>query len=64
MSSLPVSRSGTLDLRYLEEGKTLLDRDPVQASERLYKAVEETVKALAVHFNLGEVLENVERRGR
>jgi len=64
MSSLPVSRSGTLDLRYLEEGKTLLGRDPVQASERLYKAVEEVVKALAVHFNLGEVLENVERRGR
>ena len=30
----------------------------------MYKAVEETVKALAVHFNLGEVLENVERRGR
>jgi hypothetical protein len=38
-----------LALRLLEEGKALADRDPVQASERLYKAVEEAVKALALH---------------
>ena len=53
-----------LALRYLEEGRALLDRDPVQASEKLYKAVEEAVKALVVHFDLVEVLETVERRGR
>ena len=37
-----------LALRYLEEGKTLIDKDPVQASEKLYKAAEEAVKALAI----------------
>jgi len=33
-------------LRYLEEGRGLIDRDPVQASEKLYKAAEEVVKAV------------------
>ena len=51
-------------LKYLEEGKALADKDPVQASEKLYKAAEEVVKALALHFDLGEVIERVERRGR
>jgi len=50
--------------RYLEEGKKLVESDPVQASEKLYKAAEEVVKALAVHFSLGDILEEVEKSGR
>jgi len=50
--------------KYLEEGKSLVDKDPVQASEKLYKAVEECVKILAIHLNLSEVLSRVESRGR
>jgi len=53
-----------LALRYLEEGKNLVDKDPIQASEKLYKAVEEAVKALTILFNLKEVLDIVEKRGR
>jgi hypothetical protein len=50
--------------RYLAEGKELVDRDPVQASEKLYKVAEECVKALAIHYNLEDILRNVEKRGR
>ena len=52
-----------LAVGFLAEGKALADRDPVQASEKLYKAAEEAVKALA-HLNLSEVLRRVEERGR
>ena len=41
-----------LALRYLEEGKTLIEKDPVKASEKLYKAAEEAVKALAIGLDL------------
>ena len=50
--------------RYLAEGKELVDRDPVRASEKLYKVAEECVKALAIHYNLEYILGNVEKRGR
>ncbi len=53
-----------LAVRYLEEGRNLIDRDPVQASEKLYKAAEEAVKALATYFDLRDILEGVERSGR
>jgi len=53
-----------LALRFLEEGKALVDKDPVQASEKLYKAAEEVVKALTICYNLSEVLDVVEERGR
>jgi len=53
-----------LAVRYLEEGRNLIDGDPVQASEKLYKAAEEAVKALAAYFDLKDVLEDVERSGR
>jgi hypothetical protein len=53
-----------LAVKYLEEGKNLIDKDPVQASEKLYKAAEEVTKALATHFNLRDILEDVERSGR
>jgi len=52
-----------LAVGFLAEGKALADRDPVQASEKLYKA-EEAVKALAIRLNLSEVLRRVEGRGR
>jgi hypothetical protein len=59
-----VRRHLDLALRFLEEGKALVDKDPVQASEKLYKAAEECVKALAIHYNLSDILEVVEKRGR
>ena len=53
-----------LALKYFEEGKNLVDKDPIQASEKLYKAAEEIVKMLTMYFNLSDVLENVKKRGR
>lgn len=40
--------------RFLAEGRNLVEKDPVQAGERLYKAAEESVKALAVAMGLEE----------
>jgi hypothetical protein len=42
----------SLASRYLEEGRKLIEKDPVQASEKLYKAAEEAVKALATGLGL------------
>ena len=42
-----------LALRFLEEGKGLIDKDPVQASEKLYKATEETIKAFDYSLQVG-----------
>jgi hypothetical protein len=53
-----------LALRFLEEGKGLVDKDPVQAGEKLYKAAEETVKALTIYFNLVNIIKSVNERGR
>ncbi len=53
-----------LSLKYLDEGRALIDKDPVQASEKLYKASEEAMKALAIHFNSSKILTSIERRGR
>jgi hypothetical protein len=39
----------------------LIDRDPVQASEKLYKAAEEAVKAIAIALNLPEAIKALER---
>lgn len=50
--------------RFLEEGKKLVDADPIQASEKLYKAAEEAVKALTIHLNLEDILSRVTSRGR
>jgi len=38
--------------RFLSEGEKLVDKDPVQASEKLYKAAEEAVKAIATALDL------------
>jgi hypothetical protein len=53
-----------LSLKYLDEGRALVDKDPVQASGKLYKAAEEVVKALAIFYNLQDVLSGVEGKGR
>jgi hypothetical protein len=53
-----------LSHRYLGEGRALVDKDPVQASGKLYKAAEEVVKALAIFYNLQDVLSGVEGKGR
>ena len=50
--------------QFLEKGRKLADRDPVQASEKLYKAAEEAVKALILKHGIGEVVERVRERGR
>ncbi len=51
-------------VRFLEEGRSLIDKDPVQASEKLYKAAEECVKALAIYFKLEDILNVVREKGR
>jgi hypothetical protein len=51
-------------LKYFGEGKSLTDKDPAQASEKLYKAAEEVVKAFTVHFNLTDIIRRVDERGR
>jgi len=53
-----------LAVMFLEEGKGLIDKDPVQASEKLYKATEEAIKALTIHYKLDTVLNKVNERGR
>jgi hypothetical protein len=40
--------------RFLAEGRELIDENPVQASEKLYKAAEEAVKVLAIALKLPE----------
>jgi len=49
--------------RFLAESRDLIDKDPVQASEKLYKAAEEAVKALAIALNLEEARKAVESGG-
>ncbi|RLE57475.1 MAG: hypothetical protein DRJ40_02660 [Thermoprotei archaeon] len=50
--------------RFLEEGMKLIDVNPVQASEKLYKAAEEAVKTLVLKHRLRSIVERVEKRGR
>ncbi|MEZ0290247.1 MAG: PaREP1 family protein [Sulfolobales archaeon] len=50
--------------RFLYEGKNLVDKDPVQASEKLYKAAEESVKALVIIHRVEEIIARVRERGR
>jgi hypothetical protein len=49
--------------RFLAEGRELIDKDPVQASEKLYKAAEEAVKVLAIALNLPETRKAIESSG-
>ncbi|MEZ0345270.1 MAG: PaREP1 family protein [Infirmifilum sp.] len=50
--------------KFLEEGRGLVDEDPAQASEKLYKAAEEAVKAAAYRMGLQDVIGRVRDRGR
>ena len=49
--------------KFLNEGENLIEEEPIQASEKLYKAAEEAIKALATKY-AKDVLSNVEARGR
>ena len=50
--------------KFLEDGRGLASRDPIQASEKLYKATEECVKALAIHLGLEDIVGKVGEGGR
>ena len=49
--------------KFLDEGENLIEKDPIQACEKLYKAAEEAIKALATKY-AKDVLPDVEARGR
>ena len=49
--------------KFLVEGRGLIDKDPVQASEKLYKAAEEAVKALAIGLDLPGARRAIESGG-
>jgi hypothetical protein len=53
-----------LALTFLEEGKSFVEKNPVQASEKLYKAAEESVKLLTLHLGISEALSQVRQRDR
>jgi hypothetical protein len=53
-----------LALTFLEEGKNFIEKNPVQASEKLYKAAEESVKLLTLHLGISEALSQVKQRDR
>ncbi|WP_069806510.1 PaREP1 family protein [Vulcanisaeta thermophila] len=52
-----------LSQKMLMEGEALIEKDPVQASEKLYKAAVEAVKAMAVKLGTNEAREAL-RQGR
>ncbi|RLE83261.1 MAG: hypothetical protein DRJ67_12570 [Thermoprotei archaeon] len=58
-----VKAHAELAAKFLEEGLKMIDRDPVQACEKLYKAAEEAVKALTLK-QLGDIARRVRERGR
>jgi len=60
-SGAEAGRHLQLALKFLEEGEALIEKDPVQASEKLYKAAEEAVKAFAAALELPEAREAAER---
>jgi hypothetical protein len=47
--------------KILIEGEKLINKDPVQASEELYKAAEEAVKTIAIALKLSEAEEAVRK---
>jgi hypothetical protein len=49
--------------KFLVECRELIDKDPIQASEKLYEAAEEVVKTLAVVLNLPEARKAIESSG-
>ena len=53
-----------LAFRFFEEGVKVVDKDLIQASEKLYKSVEECVKACAKFLQMEDIIERVRSRGR
>lgn len=51
-------------IEFFHKGLAKIDGDPAQASEKLYKSVEESVKALAIYYDLRDVLDRVRDGGR
>jgi len=51
-------------IKFFEKGRALVDTDPVQASEKLYKSVEEIIKGLAKYYEFRDILDRVGERGR
>ena len=49
--------------RFLAEGRGLIGKDPIQASEMLCKAAEEAIKAIAIALGLDETRKALERGG-
>jgi hypothetical protein len=56
-----VRRHLELAEKFLIEGEKLINKDPVQASEELYKAAEEAVKTIAIALKLSEAEEAVRK---
>ncbi|MEM1606109.1 MAG: PaREP1 family protein [Fervidicoccaceae archaeon] len=59
-----IVRHRDLAVEFFYKGLAEIDESPAQASEKLYKSVEEGVKALAIYYDLRDVLERVGDRGR
>ncbi len=59
-----IVRHRDLAVEFFYKGLAEIDGSPAQASEKLYKSVEEGVKALAIYYDLRDVLERVGDRGR
>jgi hypothetical protein len=51
-SGAEAGRHLQLAQKFLEEGEALIEKDPLQASEKLYRAAGEAVKALALALDL------------
>jgi len=60
-SSDEARRHIELAKKFLVEGEKLISRDPVQASEKLYKVAEETVKTIAITLKLSEAEKTVKK---
>jgi len=50
--------------KYFKEGSELIDKDLIQASEKIYKVAEEVMKALAQNLNLTEIIGRAKERGK
>ncbi len=53
-----------LAFRFFEEGVKVVDKDPIQANEKLYKSIEECVKACVKFLQMEDIIERVRSRGR
>ena len=54
----------TLVKQFFEEGLTIIDKNPVQACEKLYKSAEEVIKVLILKHNINDIIKRVKERGR